>query len=104
MLPSAEHGEAAYYQSLNIPCHVLEVPWSLPDLSSSLLHYATIDFGNIADILSRGRFDIAISNTIAILHGAIIAGLIGIPHVFYAHEYLDLEELLPTSIAKASYL
>lgn len=104
ILPSAELGEAAYYQSLGIPCHVMGMPWSLPDFSSTLLHYSTIDFKDIAAILTRGQFDIAISNTIAILHGAIIAGRMGIPHVFYAHEYLDDEELLPTSISKASYL
>jgi glycosyltransferase involved in cell wall biosynthesis/SAM-dependent methyltransferase len=104
VLPSAEHGEAAYYQSQGVPCHVLGVPWSLPDFSSALLHYATIDFRSIAVVLKRGHFDIAISNTIAILHGAIISGIMGIPHVFYAHEYLEAEELLPTSIPKQSYL
>ncbi|WP_175950747.1 methyltransferase domain-containing protein [Burkholderia sp. BCC0405] len=105
VLPSAEHGEVAHYQSLGIPCHVLGVPWSLPDFSSGLLHYATIDFKNIAAILTRGQFDIAISNTIAILHGAIISSLMDIPHVFYAHEYLDEEdELRPTAIPNKSYL
>jgi len=104
MLPSVKGSEHAYYGSLGIKCHTLQAPHSLPHFSSTLLHYASLDLKYIAQVLAQKKFDFAVSNTIAILHGALIAQLLDIPHLYYAHEYLADEELLPTSISKKTYL
>ncbi len=104
VLPSADQGEAAYYQSLGLFCHLLPAPIALPNVSSALLTLSTFDLDGIASALEARGFDFAISNTIATLHGAIISARLRIPHVYYAHEHLDSPELTPTAISKQAYL
>jgi len=104
VLPTTDGSEAAYYMSRGIGCFHLPMPWALPHFSTALLQYSGFDFAQIAEALRGHGFDIAISNTLAILHGGLIAALLGIPHLTYAHELLEDPELLPTSLPAPSYL
>jgi len=104
VLPNRNGSEAIHYLELGLTCHELDLPPSLPHFSTSILHYSRTDFQSIIEILGQHSFDLALSNTMAILHGGIIAQKLGIPHLTYAHEYLDDQELLPSSNSKKYYL
>ena len=104
ILPDLERGEAAYYTERGHRCYHLPVPFALPDVSGALLHYARLDLADIVRVLREGAYDLALSNTLAILHGAWIARYLGIPHLHYVHEYLQDEELMPVALSRASYL
>ena len=104
ILPDLERGEAAYYTERgHRGCH-LPAPFGLPDVSGALLHYARLDLADIVRVLREGAYDLALSDTLAILHGAWIARYLGIPHLHYVHEYLQDEELMPVALSRASYL
>jgi glycosyltransferase involved in cell wall biosynthesis/2-polyprenyl-3-methyl-5-hydroxy-6-metoxy-1,4-benzoquinol methylase len=103
VLPNIEGDEHIHYRSLGLPCYHLPVQLSLPHFSNTALQYARSDLRQIANTLQKMDFDIAISNTIATLHGGLIAKHIGIPHLTYAHEFPE-DELTPSSISGMHYL
>jgi len=104
VLPNRNGSEALHYLSLGLTCHELDLLPSLPNFANCVLQFARTDFQGVIELLAKQSFDLAISNTMAILHGGIIAHKLGIPHLTYAHEYLDDQELLPCSNSRHFYL
>lgn len=103
VLPFSDGSEHTHYRSLGIPCYQLPIPLCLPNFSGTVLQYAQTDFNNISSILQNMQFDLAISNTIATLHGGIISKHLGIPHLTYAHEFPG-DELMPNSVSRGHYI
>lgn len=104
VLPSFQGSEPLHYRSLGISCYELPYQGFLPNFSAAALHYALSDLKPVVETFRTLGFDFVISNTISILHGALIARALSIPHLFYAHEVLSKEDLWPTSISAESYL
>lgn len=104
VLPRLDMSEGTYYQSIGVACHSLPVGAAIPHFSSAMLQYARVDFQDISKSLGPMGFELAISNTIAILHGGVIAASLGIPHITYAHEFLVRDDLMPTAISGGRYL
>jgi glycosyltransferase involved in cell wall biosynthesis/SAM-dependent methyltransferase len=97
-------GEAAHYRALGLACHVLRCDFALPELTVAQLWLAGQDIQALRRTLDIGRFDLVITNTLVVLLGALLAHQAGVPHLFYVHEYLENEELLPTCIGHKAYL
>lgn len=104
VLPSLHGSEPLHYRSLGVSCYELPYQGFLPNFSAAALHYALSDLKPVVETFRTLGFDFVISNTISILHGALIARALSIPHLFYAHEVLSKEDLWPTSISAESYL
>ena len=104
VLPKIDGTEAIYYSSIGVKCFHLNQGFALPNFSTAIFNYFNLDLQKISESLSIEKYELVISNTIAILHGALIASQMKVPHIFYAHEYLKDNELLPTSISKDFYL
>lgn len=104
LLPSETGSEPQYYNALDIQCHYLPLPICLPDFSEAILYYSKIDFEKISNAFKKYSFDLIISNTIATLQGALISRDLDVPHLVYAHESLDNDELVPTAISKNTYI
>jgi glycosyltransferase involved in cell wall biosynthesis/SAM-dependent methyltransferase len=104
VFPKIEGTEVVHYSSIGVKCFHLHEGFSLPHFSTTIFNYSKLNLQHISESLSLEKYDLMITNTIAILHGALIASQMKIPHIFYAHEYLKDNELLPTSISKEFYL
>lgn len=105
VLPEGGNGsESTHYRAQGLPCHTLNSASALPHLTPALLGLSGQDIEAVARALKMERFDLVISNTLVGLVGALLAIQARIPHLFYVHEYLADEELLPTCITRESYL
>ena len=94
--------ESDYYRNEGLNCFEMPFSHSLPNFSSAVLHYAHTNFEAACRVLAAFKFDLAISNTIAIMPGALIAQKLEIAHLFYAHELLD-GDMSPTGISPKTY-
>ncbi len=103
-LPSDTGSESAFYRAQGINCFKLELGLVLPDFSRGLLAYSFQNFQKISDDFKVFDFDLVITNTVTILHGALIANQLEIPHIYYAHESLSDIELQPSGIAIETYI
>lgn len=105
VLPNGGTGsESAHYRALGLTCHSLACDSALPNLTVAQLWLAGQDVDALARALDIRRFDLIITNTLVVLLGAVLAHQAGVPHLFYVHEYLDDEELLPACIGREAYL
>lgn len=105
VLPGGVNGsEGAHYKALGLACHALDCGFVLPNLATGQLWLAGQDLEAMGRTLGIGRFDLVITNTVTVLLGALLAHQAAVPHLFYVHEYLDDEELLPTCLGREAYL
>jgi glycosyltransferase involved in cell wall biosynthesis len=54
----------------------------------------------IISVLEKKRIEIVVTHTGVIFQGAVAAKKIGVPHVWYLHEFLDLDHKLPVPLGK----
>ncbi len=104
VLPSLESHEGLYFKNLGLRCFELKFDFLLPHFSNVLLAGLRLNIAEVIDILGREQYDVFVSNTLAILHGNMLAHLMAKPHVTYVHEFLDDDELLPNAIQKEQFL
>lgn len=102
--PRREGSEPDYYKRTGITCHCIPAPLSAPHFSAAVLYYAINDWRQILTVLNSKQYELIITNTTAILHGAMLARELGVPHITYAHEALHNDDgLRPTSIDATGY-
>ncbi len=101
VLPFGKSVEAEYYSKKGVVYFELAMPLSLPAVQNTLLAYVRAEWNRVSEVLSSEKYDLAISNTLAILHGQMISKKLNIPHVTYVHEYLDDPELCPEGISRS---
>lgn len=104
VLPSIDSHEGRYYQSLGLRCFEFPIPMALPNLTQALLTLLQINWLDVTKTLQQEGYGLMISNTMATLHGNLIAHMLRIPHITYIHEFLEDAELLPTSLGRLRYL
>lgn len=104
VLPAVNSPEGEHYKALGIRCVELNVPIALPAAQNAFLSWLRFDWDRMVKVLGGENCDIAISNTITILHGNLLAHRLRIPHIPYVHEYLEDPELLPVGLTRDFYL
>lgn len=102
--PRLDGTEPDYYKQRGFICHCIQAPFSTPHFSSAIFYYARKEWSQVLEALEQKKFDLFMTNTTAILHGAMLARELAIPHITYAHEALYDEELRPTSISPEAYI
>ncbi len=99
--------ERARYEAAGFPVIQFDCIWAVPDFPSSMFEMCTqLVWDRLVDQLRPFGFTHVLSNTIVQIHGAIIAAKLQIPHVFYAHEYVQegkAFDLHPSGIGGKNY-
>ena len=105
LFPSKTGVEISHYQGQEVPCYEISMPFALPDITSSVLGLSKIDWNSIIDPLKSKGFDLVVTNTVVMLHGGIIARILGIPHITYVHENIAEDpDLFPFGLNSDGYL
>lgn len=70
---------------LNFDC-----PWVVPDFAYNMLNLSNgMKWNDVIEQLRPFGFTHVLSNTVVQIHGAIIASMLEVPHILYAHEYIS---------------
>lgn len=96
LLPSSKGALCHFLRKNNIRFFTLPIGFSTPDLSKFLFDYADSQVNQLLLDLKPRAYDVVISNTLVCLHGALIARELNVPHIFWAHENLNLDVDLAT--------
>jgi glycosyltransferase involved in cell wall biosynthesis/SAM-dependent methyltransferase len=105
MLPSLEGGLARCLGNFGIECKIFPLGLSLPNPAATLLQLCDPNVEGIIEGLRKDKYDFIINNTIATLHGMLIARKLGLACITYAHEYLhDEQDLTPHGCSSKFYL
>jgi glycosyltransferase involved in cell wall biosynthesis/SAM-dependent methyltransferase len=104
ILPLVDSIEGRHYRSIGVRCFELGIPVCLPHFSNALVGASRVNWNDVGNILANEQYELIISNTMAIVHGQIIAHILKRPHVTYVHEFLEDPELVPTAINLHHYI
>lgn len=96
LVPSSKGALCKFLRKNNIRFFTLPLGFSSPDLSKFLYDYADSDIDQLLSDLNPRAYDVVISNTLVCLHGALIARELNVPHIFWAHENLNVDVDLAT--------
>lgn len=95
------------YESIGIPVIQFNCIWTVPDFPSRMFELCTqTEWSKLADQLRPFGFTHVLSNTIVQIHGAILAEKLQVPHILYAHEYVQegkAFDLHPSGIGGRAY-
>lgn len=87
---------------LNFDC-----PWVVPDFAQSIFNISNLtSWETVIERLRPFGFTHVLSNTVVQIHGAIIASMLEVPHILYAHEYISnglAFDLHPSGIGGEKY-
>lgn len=103
LFPTREGPAVQYFESLGVACHQLSLGWSLTSIATACLRYAAQDLDGIAQSLKPRGYDLVLTNTLATMHGGLMAAKLGLPHITYVHEYLEHLELRPEDVSPQRY-
>ncbi|MGE4240806.1 glycosyltransferase [Ramlibacter sp.] len=78
-------------------CVVFPMPWSVPTPSRLFAEIGTSTTDEVEAHLRQRGCDLVISNTLVILHGAVLAGCLGVPHIAWSHELVVNRSILATA-------
>jgi glycosyltransferase involved in cell wall biosynthesis/SAM-dependent methyltransferase len=94
-----------YFTSKNIKCVSLPMGFSLPNPHEALVKFSQVCNDNVIDQIRKLKFDMIICNTIVTLHGLLLAKILKIPSILYAHEKLEFDtDLAPHGCSSKFYL
>lgn len=95
-----------YFLAQNISCYQYPFTHAVPNLASTLVNYSETRISESLRALGLDaqKFDCVISNTVVLLEGIFASKYLGIPHITYAHEYLDDPNLEPVCFTSNRYL
>jgi 2-polyprenyl-3-methyl-5-hydroxy-6-metoxy-1,4-benzoquinol methylase/glycosyltransferase involved in cell wall biosynthesis len=96
LVPSSKGALCQFLRKNNIRFFTLPLGFSTPDLPKFLFDYADSQVNQLLFDLKPREYDVVISNTLVCLHGALIAKELNIPHIFWAHENLNVDVDLAT--------
>jgi len=95
------------YNARGIPTVHFNCSWAVPDFPRAMFNFANfVKWDDIVSQLRSGGFTHVLSNTVVQIHGAIIASLLEVPHILYAHEYISnglAFDLHPSGIGGEKY-
>lgn len=105
LLPSREGGLADWCKRNKFEGLVLDMQHALPDATTAFLQMSMQGLEAITEQLRPRGFAAVITNTTAVFHGARMAQLLDVPHLFWVHELIDDDsEVRCTGIPPAEYL
>jgi glycosyltransferase involved in cell wall biosynthesis/SAM-dependent methyltransferase len=94
-----------YFTSKNIKCVSLPLGFSLPNPNEALVKFSQVCNDNVIEQIKKIKFDMIICNTIVTLHGLMLAKILKIPSILYAHEKLEFDtDLAPHGCSPKFYL
>lgn len=95
------------YESIGVPVIQFGCIWTVPDFPRSIFELCTqVDWTELVNQLRPFGFTHVLSNTIVQIHGAILAEKLQVPHILYAHEYVQegrAFDLHPSGIGGKQY-
>lgn len=95
------------YGALGVPTIQFDCIWTVPDFPRAMFELCTgVDWDGVVAQLRPFGFTHVLSNTIVQIHGAILAAKLEVPHILYAHEYIQDQpfDLHPSGIGGRAYL
>jgi glycosyltransferase involved in cell wall biosynthesis/SAM-dependent methyltransferase len=96
LVPSSKGALCHFLKKNNIRIFTLPLGFSTPDLPKFLFDYADSQVNQLLLDLKPRAYDVVISNTLVSLQGALIARELNVPHIFWAHENLNVDVDLAT--------
>ena len=95
------------YTARGISTVHFDCTWAVPDFPRAMFDLAKfVPWDDVVDQLRPGGFTHVLSNTVVQIHGAIIASMLKVPHILYAHEYISnglAFDLHPSGIGGEKY-
>lgn len=105
LMPSESGSFADWCRCENYPGLILPMHQALPSVSAAFLQVSTQGLEIISKKLVENNFEIIITNTSVIVHGARLAELLNIPHLIWIHELVhDNSEVRSHGLPSAEYL
>jgi len=102
VLVGAEGVLAARVRELGVPTRILPLCWWVRDIEAFAHASLRERVETLADLIYGERFDLVMSNTLAVLDGALAARLYGVPHVWSVHEMLSRDPALACFLEPAA--
>ncbi len=96
MCPAKDGPSFQRFVQMNLEWIVFSMPWAAPLPASAFAALTSRAMDDAETLLRERKIELVISNTLVLLHGAILAARLGVPHVAWAHELLDADPLLAT--------
>ena len=96
LVPSSKGALCQFLRKNNIKFFTLPLGFSTPNLPKFLFDYTDSQVNQLLVDLKPRAYDLVISNTLVCLHGALIARELNVPHIFWAHENLNVDVDLAT--------
>lgn len=106
IFPNTEGHLLEHFLSMKLPCYHYPYTHAVPNLSDTLTNYSEEKIARAFETLGldKKKFDCVISNTTVLLEGIFASKYLNIPHITYAHEYLDDPNLEPSCFSPKRYL